>query len=54
VWRVAGNGRHRLTLVDLPSNHGQPGPVNPALAATEQDHLRLLHLAYASSHAETA
>lgn len=29
VWRVAGNGRHRLALADLPSSHGQPGPLNP-------------------------
>ncbi|MFB9319793.1 replication-relaxation family protein [Cryptosporangium minutisporangium] len=29
VWRLAGNGRHRLRLAELPSSHGQPGPVNP-------------------------
>ncbi|NMO57786.1 hypothetical protein HH310_42320 [Actinoplanes sp. TBRC 11911] len=25
VWRLVGNGRHRLVLAELPSNHGQPG-----------------------------
>lgn len=29
VWQLAGNGRHRLSLSDLPANHGQPGPLNP-------------------------
>jgi Replication-relaxation len=29
VWRLAGNGRHRLALADLPSSHAQPGPLNP-------------------------
>ncbi len=31
VWKVHGNGRHRLTLADLPCEHGQPGPLNPPL-----------------------
>jgi Replication-relaxation len=25
VWRLVGNGRHRLGLADLPGGHGQPG-----------------------------
>ena len=29
VWRLVGNGRHRLGLGDLPGGHGQPGPLNP-------------------------
>jgi len=29
VWRLVGNGRHRLALADLPGGHGQPGPLNP-------------------------
>jgi hypothetical protein len=29
VWRLVGNGRHRLGLADLPGGHGQPGPLNP-------------------------
>jgi hypothetical protein len=29
VWRLVGNGRHRLALADLPGSHGQPGPLNP-------------------------
>jgi hypothetical protein len=44
VWRVAGNGRHRLTLIDLPVSHGQPGPLNPALPTADQHPLHLLHV----------
>jgi hypothetical protein len=40
VWRLAGNGRHRLTLADLPSSHGQPGPLNPGPAQPEEHPLR--------------
>jgi hypothetical protein len=42
VWRLAGNGRHRLTLADLPSSHGQPGPLNPGPARPEDHPLRLI------------
>ncbi|GIF69361.1 hypothetical protein Ais01nite_73960 [Asanoa ishikariensis] len=42
VWRLAGNGRHRLTLADLPSSHGLPGPLNPGPARPEDHPLRLL------------
>jgi len=42
VWRLAGNGRHRLPLADLPSGHGQPGPLNPGPPEPDQDPLRLL------------
>jgi hypothetical protein len=42
VWRIAGNGRHRLTLGQLPSSHGQAGPLNPGPPQPDQDPLRLL------------
>jgi len=42
VWRLAGNGRHRLTLADLPSGHGQPGSLNPGPPEPAEDPLRLL------------
>jgi hypothetical protein len=42
VWRLTGNGRHRLTLADLPSSHGQPGPLNPGPARPEDHPLRLI------------
>jgi len=43
VWRLAGNGRHRLALADLPAGHGQPGPLNPGPPTPDQHplyHLR--------------
>ncbi|SCL25753.1 Replication-relaxation [Micromonospora rhizosphaerae] len=40
VWRLAGNGRHRLTLADLPSSHGQPGPLAPGPAQPADHPLR--------------
>ncbi|WP_349876326.1 replication-relaxation family protein [Micromonospora sp. HUAS YX12] len=42
VWRLAGNGRHRLTLADLPSSHGQPGPLAPGPARRADHPLRLV------------
>jgi hypothetical protein len=42
IWRVVGNGRHRLALADLPSGHGQPGPFNPGPPEPDEDPLRLL------------
>ncbi|MEU8007475.1 replication-relaxation family protein [Catellatospora sp. NPDC049111] len=30
VWKVQGNGRHRLALHELPSDPGVPGPLNPS------------------------
>jgi hypothetical protein len=42
VWRLAGNGRHRLTLAELPSGHGQPGPLNPGPPTPDENPLRLL------------
>ncbi|PWU45614.1 hypothetical protein DLJ47_34130 [Micromonospora sp. S4605] len=42
VWRLAGNGRHRLTLAGLPSSHGQPGPLNPGPAQAADHPLRLV------------
>jgi hypothetical protein len=29
VWKVHGNGRHRLALHELPCDPGTPGPLNP-------------------------
>jgi hypothetical protein len=37
VWRLAGNGRHRLALADLPGGRGEPGGLNPG-PATPDDH----------------
>ncbi|GAA3782729.1 hypothetical protein GCM10022225_83780 [Plantactinospora mayteni] len=42
VWRLAGNGRHRLTLADLPSSHGQPGPLTPGPTHPDDHPLRLI------------
>jgi hypothetical protein len=42
VWRLAGNGRHRLSLADLPSAHGQPGPLTPGPPEPDDNPLRLL------------
>ncbi len=43
VWKVAGNGRSRLRLADLPGQIGQPGPYHPGPPTEEQDPLWLLH-----------
>jgi len=40
VWRLAGNGRHRLPLAELPSRHGQPGTRNPGPPTANDDPLR--------------
>jgi hypothetical protein len=29
IWRLVCNGGHRLTLAQLPADHGQPSPLNP-------------------------
>ena len=42
VWRLAGNGRRRLRLAELPSHPGRPGPYHPPPAGPEDDPLRLL------------
>jgi hypothetical protein len=42
AWRLAGNGRHRLALADLPSSHGQPGPLNPGPAQPAEHPLHLI------------
>lgn len=42
VWRVAGNGRHRLRLADLPSDHGEHSPMNPGAPQPDDDPLWLL------------
>jgi hypothetical protein len=45
VWRLAGNGRHRLPLAELPSSHGQSGSLSPGAPEPEHDPLRLLTVA---------
>jgi Replication-relaxation len=42
VWRVFGNGRHRLALAELPGSLGQSGPLNPGPPTPEDDPLRPL------------
>ncbi|WP_281365063.1 replication-relaxation family protein [Phytohabitans houttuyneae] len=42
IWRLYGNGRHRLHLADIPSHHATPGPLNPAAPTPEQDPLAAL------------
>jgi hypothetical protein len=42
VWRLVGNGRHRLAMADLPGGHGQPGPLNPGPPAPAEHPLRHL------------
>ena len=42
VWRLFGNGRHRLTLAELPSHSGKPGgSLNPRLTAQDDPLSRL-------------
>jgi hypothetical protein len=43
VWRLFGNGRHRLPLAELPCQPGRPGSLHPPLQAAD-DPLHLLHL----------
>lgn len=42
VWRLVGNGRHRLRLAELPGTHGHANPLNPGAPTPEQDPLALL------------
>ena len=42
VWKVAGNGRRRLRLAELPCRLGQAGGYNPGPPTPEQDPLYLL------------
>lgn len=42
VWKLAGNGRRRLRLADLPCRIGQPGAYHPGPPTPEQDPLQLL------------
>ncbi|EXG82006.1 replication-relaxation family protein [Cryptosporangium arvum] len=42
IWRLAGNGRHRVPLAELPSNHGQPGPLTPGPPLPDEHPLHLL------------
>lgn len=41
VWRAFGGGQLRR-MVDLPSSHGQPGPINPGAPQPQHDPLWLL------------
>lgn len=43
VWTVAGNGRRRLRLSDLPARNGQAGAYHPGPALADQDPLHLLN-----------
>jgi hypothetical protein len=42
VWKLAGNGRGRVALIDLPSHPGRPGPYHPGPPTPSQDPLYLL------------
>jgi hypothetical protein len=42
VWKVAGNGRRRLRLAELPCRWGEAGGYNPGPPTPEQDPLYLL------------
>jgi hypothetical protein len=42
VWKVAGNGRRRLRLAELPCRLGQPGAYHPGPPTAEDDPLYLL------------
>ncbi|GAA4734230.1 hypothetical protein GCM10023263_91160 [Phytohabitans rumicis] len=42
IWRLYGNGRHRLHLADIPAHHGAAGPLNPAAPTPDQDPLAAL------------
>jgi hypothetical protein len=42
IWRLAGNGRHRLRLAELPSAPGTSGAYNPGPPTAADDPLRLL------------
>lgn len=42
VWKVAGNGRRRLRLAELPCRLGQPGAYHPGPPTVEEDPLYLL------------
>jgi len=44
VWRLVGNGRHRLALAELPGGHGQSGPLNPGPPALAEHPLRHLRV----------
>jgi hypothetical protein len=35
IWRLFGNGRHRLPLAELPNQPGRPGSLNPPLQAAD-------------------
>jgi len=42
VWRLVGNGRHRLALAELPGGHGLSGPLNPGPPTPAEHPLRHL------------
>ena len=42
IWKLAGNGRRRYVLHELPSHPGRPGPYHPGPPRLEDDPLQLL------------
>jgi hypothetical protein len=42
VWKIAGNGRPRHRLADLPHQPGEPGPYHPGPPTPDQDPLHQL------------
>ncbi|MGW3618554.1 replication-relaxation family protein [Micromonospora arida] len=42
VWRLVGNGGHRLSLADLPTTDDEPGPLNPGPPLPAEDPLHEL------------
>lgn len=43
VWKIAGNGRSRHRLIELPHHLGEPGPYHPGPPTPDQDPLYRLH-----------
>ena len=46
VWKLAGNGRARHALIDLPHHPGDAGPYHPGPPTPDQDPLHLLGATY--------
>ncbi|WBB52420.1 replication-relaxation family protein [Verrucosispora sp. WMMD573] len=42
IWRLVGNGGHRLRLADLPTTDEEPGPLNPGPPTPDHDPLHEL------------
>jgi hypothetical protein len=54
VWKIAGNGRPRHPLADLPHRPGEPGPYHPGPPTPDQDPLHLLRTTSLSPDQEAA